>query len=127
MMSLLQVCGIGVVSVALWKMFGGLLEKSKIDLDGPKKDNFLTGFDNNYTPLYYMSDVDIPGNMRKMFRGGIDNCVEMAETYGGAVKLTSLFGVSPLALWHSEALTNDVALFRKPYIYLIHSHCIMFL
>jgi hypothetical protein len=32
--------------------------------------------------------------MGTMFRGDIDHCVEVAETYGGAVKLTSLFGVS---------------------------------
>jgi hypothetical protein len=36
----------------------------------------------------------MPGNVRKLFEGGLDYCVEMAEQYGGAVKLQSLYGVS---------------------------------
>jgi hypothetical protein len=39
-----------------------------------------------------MPDVDASGNILKMFSGGIEHCVELAENYGGAVKLTGLFG-----------------------------------
>lgn len=79
--------------------------------------------------LYYMFDVDMSGNVRDMFTGGIGHCVELAENYGGAVKLTSLFGVS--WMYSTMALRSPreycCSLFRNSYIYLIHSDCIMFL
>jgi hypothetical protein len=42
-MSLSQTCGIGILLVALWKFLGVLLRKPTIDLNGPKKDHWLTG------------------------------------------------------------------------------------
>ncbi|KAG0694944.1 cytochrome P450 [Suillus ampliporus] len=86
-MSLSQVCGIGILSITLYKTFGRLLRKPKIDLDGPKNDRWLTG------------------TMPKLFQEGLDYCIGLAEDYGGAVKLDSVYGEvvyisDPLALYH---------------------------
>ncbi|KAG1879867.1 cytochrome P450 [Suillus subluteus] len=100
-MSLSQACGIGILLVALWKFFGELLRKPTIDLNGPKKDHWLTG------------------NFSKMFKGGIDYCVELAEKYGGAVRLFGpfqtgevIFLSDPLALYH--VVVKDQHIFEEP-------------
>ncbi|KAG1818048.1 cytochrome P450 [Suillus subaureus] len=100
-MLLSQACGIGILSVVLWKFFGELLRKPTIDLNGPKKDHWLTG------------------NFSKMFKGGIDYCVELAEKYGGAVRLFGpfrtgevIFLSDPLALYH--VVVKDQHIFEEP-------------
>ncbi|KAG0707410.1 cytochrome P450, partial [Suillus ampliporus] len=96
-MSLSQVCGIVILSIALWKTFGRLSIKPKIDLNGPKNDRWLTG------------------NLPKVFQEGLHYCTELAETYGGAVKLQGTFGElvymsDPLALYH--VLVKDQHIFE---------------
>jgi len=74
--------------------------------------------------------MDISGNARNVFRGSIDYCVELAETYGGAVKLSSMFGVSWMdnsAVALQSSREHCCSLLRKPCIYLIHSGSTMFL
>ncbi|KAG2347625.1 cytochrome P450 [Suillus weaverae] len=99
-MSLSQACGIGILLVALWKFFGELLRKPTVDLNGPKKDNWLTG------------------NFSEMFKGGVDYCVELTEKYGGAVRLFGpiltgevIFLSDPLALYH---VVKDQHIFEEP-------------
>ncbi|KAG1862542.1 cytochrome P450 [Suillus subalutaceus] len=107
MMSLSQVCGIGILSVlALWKIFWGSSRKYNIDLDGPKEAHWLTG------------------NVRTMFEGGLDYCVKMAEHYGGAVKLQSLYGEvvylsDPLALYH--VIAKDQHIFEEPDVFIMNN------
>ncbi|KAG0706161.1 cytochrome P450 [Suillus ampliporus] len=96
-MSLSQVFGIGILSIALWKIFGRLSRKPTVDLDGPKNDRWLTG------------------NMPKLYEEGLHYCIELAETYGGALRLQSVLGdvvyiSDPLALYH--VLVKDQHIFE---------------
>lgn len=106
-MSLSQVCGIGIFSVlALWKIFWGSSRKYNIDLDGPKEVHWLTG------------------NVRALFEDGLDHCVKLAEQYGGAVKLQSLYGEvvylsDPLALYH--VITKDQHIFEEPDVFIMNN------
>ncbi|KAG2368095.1 cytochrome P450 [Suillus spraguei] len=109
-MSLFQVCGISVLSAfALWKVFRTSSRKYNIDLDGPKESHWLTG------------------NIRQVFERGLDHCVEMAEQYGGAVKLTSLYGEvvylsDPLALYH--VTVKDQHVFEEPDVFTMNNKAI---
>lgn len=106
-MSLSQLCGIGILSVlVLWKMFGGSSTKYNIDLDGPREVHWLTG------------------NVRKVFEGGLDYCMKIAEQYGGAVKLQSLYGEvvylsDPLALYH--VIMKDQHFFEEPDVFIMNN------
>lgn len=102
-MSLSQLCGIGILSVLVLWMFGGSSRKYNIDLDGPKEVHWLTGFWLWLHSVCHTSDLRMPGNVRKVFEGGLDYCMKIAEQYGGAVKLQSLYGVSSdMQCWSSE-------------------------
>lgn len=105
-MPLSQACGIGILLAALWKFFRELLRKPTIDLNGPKKDHWLTG------------------NFSKMFKGGVDYCVELAEKYGGAVKIFGPFDTGeliflsdPLALYH--VVVKDQHIFEEPDLFIV--------
>lgn len=105
-MPLSQACGIGILLVALWKFFAKLLRKPAIDLNGPKKDHWLTG------------------NFSTMFRGGIDYCVELVEQYGGAVKIFGPLDTGelillsdPLALYH--VVVKDQHIFEEPDLFVV--------
>ncbi|KAG1775387.1 cytochrome P450 [Suillus placidus] len=92
--------------LALWKTFGRSSRKYNIDLDGPKEVHWLTG------------------NVRKVFEGGLDYCVKMAEQYGGAVKLQSLYGEvvylsDPLALHH--VIMKDHHIFEEPDVFIMNN------
>jgi cytochrome P450 len=106
-MSLFQVCVIGILSVlAFWKMFVRSSRRYNIDLDGPKETHWLTG------------------NVRKLFEDGLDYCVEMAEQYGGAVKLQSLYGEvvylsDPLALYN--VIIKDQHIFEEPDVFITNN------
>ncbi|KIK38713.1 hypothetical protein CY34DRAFT_90524 [Suillus luteus UH-Slu-Lm8-n1] len=105
-MPLSQACGIGILLVALWKFFAKLSRKPAIDLNGPKKDHWLTG------------------NFSAMFRGGIDYCVELVEQYGGAVKIFGPLDTGelillsdPLALYH--VVVKDQHIFEEPDLFVV--------
>ncbi|KAG2150531.1 cytochrome P450 [Suillus clintonianus] len=106
-MSLSQVCGIGILSLAaLCKMFWATSRQPTVDLDGPKEVHWLTG------------------NVRKVFEGGLDYCVKLAEQYGGAVKLQSLYGEvvylsDPLALYH--VIVKDQHIFEEPDVFIMNN------
>ncbi|KAG2059079.1 cytochrome P450 [Suillus hirtellus] len=99
--------GIGILSVlALWKTFGDSSRKYSVDLDGPKEAHWLTG------------------NVRKLFECGLDYSVKLAEQYGGALKLSSLYGdvvylSDPLALYH--VIIKDQHSFEEPDVFIMNN------
>ncbi|KAG2078916.1 cytochrome P450 [Suillus decipiens] len=90
-------------------MFRASSRKYNIDLDGPKESHWLAG------------------NIRQVFECGLDYCVQMAEQYGGAVKLTSLYGEvvylsDPLALYH--VTVKDQHVFEEPDVFIMNNKAI---
>ncbi|KAG2146033.1 cytochrome P450 [Suillus bovinus] len=102
--------GIGFLSLlALWKTLCGSSRKPNLDLDGPKEGHWLIG------------------NVRKIFECGLDYSVKLAEQYGGAVKLTSLYGdvvylSDPLALYH--VIIKDQHDFEEPDAFIVNNKII---
>ncbi|KAG1802771.1 cytochrome P450 [Suillus plorans] len=102
--------GIGILSVlTLWKTFWGSSRKYNVDLDGPKEAHWLTG------------------NVRKLFECGLDYSVKLAEQYGGALKLSSLYGEvvylsDPLALYH--VIIKDQHSFEEPDVFIMNNKAI---
>jgi cytochrome P450 len=100
-MSLTQVCIVGTFSIALFKALELLQRRTHgIDLDGPDRGNWLLG--NIITTL---------------FEGGVNNCVHIAEKYGGALRLYEPSGESihvsdPRALYH--IIVKDQNIFQEP-------------
>ncbi|KAG2153235.1 cytochrome P450 [Suillus clintonianus] len=99
-LSLIQLCVLGTFSFTLYKVLNLLLRRPHgIDLDGPDRGNWLLG------------------NVISLFEGGIDYCVNIAEKYGGAVRLHGPYGETiyvsdPRALHH--IVVKDQHIFEEP-------------
>lgn len=98
-MSLIQICVLGTLSLALWKAVK-LLQRHRtygIDLDGPNRGNWLIG---QAFLSCHSTNASNPhtGNIGNIFEGGVDYCVHIADKYGGALRLHGPNGVSSIHL-----------------------------
>lgn len=122
-MSLVQACLFGAFSLALCKALDLLVLRRShgIDLDGPKKGNWLIG--SSYPCCHLTTAPDLhTGNITDLFEGGVDYCVRIAEKYGGAVRLHGPDGVSISTFASLNALATTVPRFRNQYMCPTHSH-----
>ncbi|EMD39638.1 hypothetical protein CERSUDRAFT_111948 [Gelatoporia subvermispora B] len=91
-MSLLQLSGTGFLALVLWKLFRRLTRPRNPleDVAGPEKEHWLKG------------------NYHRIFQDGWDYNLQLAEKYGGAVKIHGLLGTLQLYVSDPRALHNIV-------------------